>query len=140
MPSLELAQWLWRRRFFLISSMYFRFFIIISLWKKTGPFIWTNLNPLHPRMHCTKSSWFQNDKITLWIQLYAMTLKLHSSFERISSFIIDKIRGWKTLWWKYNSKVIIITQFILICCSSNYHLIDDQVSILKSNTHLVRKW
>ena len=34
--------------------MYFRFFIIISPWKRAGPFIWTNLNPLHPKMHCAK--------------------------------------------------------------------------------------
>ena len=31
--------------------MYFRYFVIISLWRATGPFIWTNLNPLHPRIH-----------------------------------------------------------------------------------------
>ena len=29
--------------------MYFHYFIIISPWKITGPFIWTNLNPLHPK-------------------------------------------------------------------------------------------
>ena len=34
--------------------MYFRFFVIISPWKWAGPFIWTNLNPVHPRMHCAK--------------------------------------------------------------------------------------
>ena len=42
---------------FLISSMYFRYFIIISPWKRVGPFIWTNLNPLHPRMLCAKFGW-----------------------------------------------------------------------------------
>ena len=30
---------------FLISSMYFRYFLIISPWKRAGPFIWTNLIP-----------------------------------------------------------------------------------------------
>ena len=35
---------------FLISSMYFRYFVIISPWKRAGTFIWTNLNPLHPRI------------------------------------------------------------------------------------------
>ena len=35
---------------FLISSMFFHHFVIISTWKRAGPFIWTNLNPLHPRM------------------------------------------------------------------------------------------
>ena len=42
---------------FLLSSMYFRYFVIISLWKRAGPFIWTNLNPLHPRMLCAKFVW-----------------------------------------------------------------------------------
>ena len=42
---------------FLISSMYFRYFVIISPWKRTAPFNWTNLNPLHPRMHCAKFGW-----------------------------------------------------------------------------------
>ena len=35
-------------------SMYFRYFVMISPWKRAGPFIWTNLNPLHPRMLCAK--------------------------------------------------------------------------------------
>ena len=37
--------------------MYFCKFIIISPWKRAGPFIWTNLNPLHPRMLCAKFGW-----------------------------------------------------------------------------------
>ena len=42
--------WYWLRgsgeEDFLISSMYFRYFVIIYPWKRAGPFIWTNLNPL----------------------------------------------------------------------------------------------
>ena len=34
--------------------MYFHSFVIISLWKMAGPFIWTSLNPLYPRMLCAK--------------------------------------------------------------------------------------
>ena len=34
---------------FLISSMYFRYFVIISSWKRTRPFIWTNLNSPSPK-------------------------------------------------------------------------------------------
>ena len=37
--------------------MYFRFFVIISPWERAGPFIWTNLNPLHQRMLCAKFGW-----------------------------------------------------------------------------------
>ena len=42
---------------FLISSMYFRYVLIIYSWKQAGPFIWTNLNPLHPRILCAKFGW-----------------------------------------------------------------------------------
>ena len=31
------------------SSMYFRYFVIISPSKRAGPFVWTNLNPLYPK-------------------------------------------------------------------------------------------
>ena len=34
---------------FLILSMYFRYFVIISPWKIAGSFIWTNLNSLHSK-------------------------------------------------------------------------------------------
>ena len=42
---------------FLISSIYYSYFVIISSWKRVGPFIWTNWNPLHPRMLCAKFGW-----------------------------------------------------------------------------------
>ena len=47
---LKLTQWFHR---FLISSMYFRYFIIIFSWKRMWPFVSTNLNP---RL-CAKFSW-----------------------------------------------------------------------------------
>ena len=37
--------------------MYFHYFVIISPWRRARPFIWTNLNPLHPRMLCAKFGW-----------------------------------------------------------------------------------
>ena len=40
-----------------ISSIHFRYFLIISPWKRARPFIWRNLNPLHPRMFCAKFGW-----------------------------------------------------------------------------------
>ena len=38
-------------------NFFFRYFLIISPWKRVGPFFWTNLNPLHPRMLCAKFGW-----------------------------------------------------------------------------------
>ena len=53
--------WSWPSCFgeneFLISSKYFCYFVIISPWKLKGPFIWTNLNPLHMRMLCAIIDW-----------------------------------------------------------------------------------
>ena len=40
-----------------ISSMYWSYFEIISPWRRVGPFTWTNLNSLHPRMLCDKYGW-----------------------------------------------------------------------------------
>ena len=38
-------------------SMYFCYFLIISPWKRVRPFIWTNVNSIHPRMLCVKFGW-----------------------------------------------------------------------------------
>ena len=42
---------------FLIVSIYFHYFFITSPWKKVWPFIWSILNPLHPRKLCAKFNW-----------------------------------------------------------------------------------
>ena len=42
--------------FFNFVNVFF-YFVIISPWKRVGPFIWTNLNPLLPRMLCAKFGW-----------------------------------------------------------------------------------
>ena len=36
---------------------FFRNFVIITSWKRAWSFTWTNLNALHPRMHCCKFGW-----------------------------------------------------------------------------------
>ena len=55
---LKLAQWFWSSSFFNSVNVFSLFIsLIISPWKRAGPFIWTNLNPLHPRMLCTKFGW-----------------------------------------------------------------------------------
>ena len=47
-----------------IKLKYFRYFVIIFPWKRVWPFIWTNLNPLHPKMLCAKidSGEFEEDE------------------------------------------------------------------------------
>ena len=42
---------------FEISSMYFRYLVIKSPWKWVWPFIWINLNPLHPGVLCANFVW-----------------------------------------------------------------------------------
>ena len=54
---LKLSHWFCWRRFFFISLMRFCYIVIIFPWKTAGSFIWTNLNPLHPRMLCAKFGW-----------------------------------------------------------------------------------
>ena len=40
-----------------MTAPQFYIFVIISPWKRTWPFIWTNLNFLHSRIMCTKFDW-----------------------------------------------------------------------------------
>ena len=42
---------------FKFLTMYIPYFVIIFPWKRVGPFIWTNLNSLHPRKLCVKVGW-----------------------------------------------------------------------------------
>ena len=39
------------------SWLCFRYFGIISPWKRTGPFIRTKMNPFYPRIVCAKCGW-----------------------------------------------------------------------------------
>ena len=60
MPSLaEIGPVVLEKKIFLIVSMYFHYFIIISPLKRAWPFMdmWTNLNPLHPRINCARFDW-----------------------------------------------------------------------------------
>ena len=49
-PSLvEIGSVVLEKKIFLISSMYFRYFLIISPWKRAEPFIWAIEKPLLPK-------------------------------------------------------------------------------------------
>ena len=53
---LNLAQLFLRKRFLNIFIIIY-YFEITSPWRRAWPFIWKNLNPLHPRMLCAKFGW-----------------------------------------------------------------------------------
>ena len=53
---LKLAQWFWRTNFFNFVNVFSLFLCYLPL-EKSGPFIWTNLNPLHLSMLCAKFDW-----------------------------------------------------------------------------------
>ena len=54
---LKFVQCFWKRKIFKFRQSNFCYFVIISPWKKAGPFIRRNLNSLHPRMLYTKFGW-----------------------------------------------------------------------------------
>jgi hypothetical protein len=43
---------------FQMTPYHFYIFVIISPLKRTWPFIWTNLDSIHPRIICIKIDWF----------------------------------------------------------------------------------
>ena len=53
---LNLALWFWTTRSLIFVNV-FHYFIIVSPWDRVWPFNWTNLNPLQPRILCTKLGW-----------------------------------------------------------------------------------
>ena len=55
---LKLARWFWRRRFLNFVNVFLLLCTCNYLpLEKAEPFICTNLNPLHPRMHFAKFGW-----------------------------------------------------------------------------------
>ena len=53
---LKLAQWFWRRRLLNFVNVFSLFCNYLPM-KKAWPFIWSNLNPLHPRMKLAQWFW-----------------------------------------------------------------------------------
>ena len=45
------------KKIFRFRQCFFHYFVIISPWKRAGPYFWTTLNPLYPRMLCAKFGW-----------------------------------------------------------------------------------
>ena len=90
------AKLFWRRRYLNIFNIILHFLYYLPL-EKGGPFIWTNLNPLHPRMLCAKFGWNwpsgSGEKVENWRSLQTdrrtdrrrMTGDLKSSLELFST-------------------------------------------------------
>ena len=53
----KIAPVILEKKCFLISLKYFHYFVMIFPWKRAWSIIWTNLNPLHPRMLSAKFGW-----------------------------------------------------------------------------------
>ena len=89
----KLANWFWRGRFWNFVNVFSPFRNSFPL-EKSGPFFWTNLNPLHPRMLCAKFGWN-------WLSSSG-----EEDFEKLSIYfyyfrIISPLgRAWKMKMWK----------------------------------------
>ena len=71
--------------------MYFRYFIIISPWKRAWPFIRTNLNPIYSMMLCAKFGWNRpigsGDEDLLVSSVYFLLFRYYLTLENGVAFI-----------------------------------------------------
>ena len=99
--------------------MHFCYFIIISPWERAWPFIWINLNPLHPKMLSAKFGWnwpsgsggedfkislmhfaFHNVIISPWKRVWPFTLFTQGCFESSMDEIGPAVLEKKKKMWK----------------------------------------
>ena len=84
------------KRIFFILSMHFRYFVIISSWKRVGPFIWTNLNSLHPRILCTTLGWnwpmVLEKKIFYFVNVFSL-FRNYLPLEKGRALYLNKLKG-----------------------------------------------
>ena len=75
----------------------FHYFVIISPWKRAGPFIWTNLNPLHPRMLCAKfgGNWPSGSGEVDFFKFRQFIFAIHNYFplEKGGAFHLNKLES-----------------------------------------------
>ena len=76
--------WNWPSCSFFLKSMYFCYFIIISLWKRVWFYILTNWNPLHLRMLCAK---FLN-----FVNVFSLNINI-SPWKRAWPYIIANLKS-----------------------------------------------
>ena len=112
--------------------MYFHYFVIISPWKRTVPFIWTNLNPLHPRMLCAKFSWNwlsgPGEKDFIILSMYFHYFVIISPWKRAGPFIWTNLNslyprmlcakfGWNWLSGSGEEDFLILSMFFPYFCN-----------------------
>ena len=82
-------------KYFFISSMYVRYFVIISPWKRAGPLIWIKLNLLHTRLLCAKFCWNllcgSGEEEFLILLMYFRFFGIISPWKRAGPFIWTKL-------------------------------------------------
>jgi hypothetical protein len=92
---LKLAHWFWRR--FLNDPTPFLHSCDYHPLKSTWPFIWTNLNSLHPRIICTKFDWFwpadSGEEDFYKFSVYFYSFAIISPCKRAISFILNKFES-----------------------------------------------
>ena len=104
---------------FLISSMYFCYIIIISPWKRAGPFVWTfeqNLNPLHPRMLWAKFGWnwpCRSGEEDFLISSRHFWRKVYDNTTTTDKFWSEKLT-WVFLWLMWAKKNVIQLGFLVV--------------------------
>ena len=100
----------------LFSRMYFRYFIIISPWKRAWPFIRTNLNPIYSMMLCDEFGWNRpigsGNEDLLVSSMYFLLFRYYLTLENGVAFIRTnlnpdlchvwlKLTEWFRKRWKY---------------------------------------
>ena len=89
-------------KIFCISSMYFRYFVFISRWKKAGPLSWTNLNYIHSRIfNCNWPSASGEEKFKI-SSMHFQFFVIISLWKRMRDFIWTKLNPLhpKMLWFR----------------------------------------
>ena len=95
---IEISSVVLEKRIFIISSMYFRYFVIISAWKRVGPFIWTNLHPLHP-LECFVPSlveigpqWFLRRRFFNFVNVFSL-IRNYLPLEKGGALHLNKLKS-----------------------------------------------
>ena len=103
--------------------MYFHHFVIISPWKRAGSFIWTNLNPIHPRMLYAKFGWNWSSGLLNFVNVFSL-FRNYLPLEKDRALHLNKLespspedelcRVWlKLLQWFWRNKFNSVNVFSL---------------------------